>query len=76
MVRKDYIVEKIKAMPDDLAREVTDFIDFLEDKRRREKIYSHVEKEASRLMESDMADYLSGLVVYEEMLARGEVEWK
>ena len=76
MVRKDYIVEKIKAMPDDLAREVTDFIDFLENKRRWEKIYSHVEKEASSLMESDMADYLSGLVAYEEMLARGEVEWK
>lgn len=76
MVLRDYIVEKIKSMPDDLVEEVSDFIDFLQSKRRREEIYSQVEKEASSLMESDMSDYLSGLIAYEEMLARGEIQWR
>jgi len=27
-------------------------------------------------MESDMSDYLSELVAYEEMLAKGKIKWK
>ena len=35
-----------------------------------------IEKETSSLMESDMSDYLSDLVAYEEMLAKGKIKWK
>jgi len=35
-----------------------------------------IEKETSSLIESDMSDYLSELVVYEEMLAKGKIKWK
>ena len=35
-----------------------------------------IEKETSSLTESDMSDYLSELVAYEEMLAKGKVKWK
>jgi len=33
-----------------------------------------IEKETSSLMESDMSDYLSELVAYEEMLAKGKIK--
>ena len=35
-----------------------------------------IEKETSTLIESDMSDYLSELVAYEEMLAKGKIKWK
>jgi len=35
-----------------------------------------IEKETSSLIESDMSDYLSELVAYEEMLAQGKIKWK
>ena len=35
-----------------------------------------IEKETSTLIESNMSDYLSELVAYEEMLAKGKIKWK
>jgi len=35
-----------------------------------------IEKETSNLTESDMSDYLSELVAYEEILAKGKIKWK
>ncbi|MCK4221320.1 MAG: hypothetical protein KAX25_00510 [Dehalococcoidia bacterium] len=65
MISKDYIVEKIKALPDDKLKEIADFMEFVESKGRK-----------TELAESDMGDYLGGLCAYEEMLAAGEIKWK
>jgi len=62
MLPREYIIEKIKALPDESLGEVADFIDFLEVKGKRQ----------TELAESDMGDYLSQLSGYEEMLAAGE----
>ena len=35
MVEMEYIIERIKSLPDESLKEVTDFIEFLETKRRR-----------------------------------------
>ncbi len=37
MIERKHIIEKIKSLPDDTLREVLDFIEFLEEKRRREE---------------------------------------
>jgi len=64
MISKDYIVEKIKSLPDEKLEEIADFIEFLEAKNRKTK-----------LAESDIGDYLSQLTLYEKMLAAGEIKW-
>ncbi len=35
MLEREYIVERIKSLPDESLKEVTDFIEFLEAKRKR-----------------------------------------
>ena len=35
MVEMEYIIERIKSLPDESLKEVTDFIEFLETKRKR-----------------------------------------
>ena len=64
MVSRDYIAEKIKALPDDSLKEVLDFIEFLEAKGEFE------------LVEGSMGDYLNQLLTYEDMLAAGKIMWK
>ena len=76
MLSRDDIIEKVKLMPDDLLKEIGDFIGFLESKRRQEEIYFQVREDESSLMESDMNNYLSELVAYEDMLAQGVIQWR
>lgn len=33
MLKREYIIKKIKSLPEDSLKEVADFIEFLEDKR-------------------------------------------
>ena len=66
MLPREYIIEKIKSLPDESLGEVADFIDFLEVKGRRR----------TELAESDMWDYLGRLSGYEEMLAAGKIRWR
>jgi len=35
MMEMEYIIERIKSLPDESLKEVTDFIEFLETKRKR-----------------------------------------
>ncbi len=55
---------------------MSDFIDFLLMKhdRARWQLWVHF-AEALELAESDFADYLSNLEDYEDLLARGEIQW-
>ena len=65
MISRDYIVEKIRALPDEKLEEIADFMEFVESRERR-----------AELAESDMGDYLGELSAYEKMLAAGEIRWK
>lgn len=55
---------------------MSDFIDFLLMKhdRARWQLWVHF-AEALELAESDFADHLSNLEDYENLLARGEIQW-
>jgi len=66
MVSRDYIVEKIRSLPNDSLKEVLDFIEFLEAR----------EKGQSEIAEYGMEDYLNQLLTYEGMLAAGKIKWR
>jgi hypothetical protein len=72
----DATITKIQQLPESLAQEVNDFIDFLLMKhdRTRWQLWMHF-TEATEVAESDFADYLSNLEDYEDHLARGEIQW-
>jgi|Deesub1362B_J571_1020462.scaffolds.fasta_scaffold00891_6 hypothetical protein len=46
MIERNYIIKKIKSLPEDSLKEVIDFIEFLEEKRRNtkkeRKIFWHI----------------------------------
>jgi hypothetical protein len=67
---------KLKQLPEPLAQEVSDFIDFLLMKRNKARweLLGHF-NEALDFSESDFSDYLDNLEEYEERLAHGEISW-
>ena len=72
----DVAIAKIRQLPESLAEEVNDFIDFM--LMKQDKIQRQVEKpfsESLEVAESDFSDYLANLEDYEEQLARGEIRW-
>ena len=76
MTIHDLTIAKIQQLPESLAQEVSDFIDFLLVKRDQ----MHWERwlyfrEALDLAEVGLSDYLQDLETYEERLARGEIRW-
>lgn len=76
MTMHDVTITKIQQLPESLAQEVNDFIDFLLMKHDRERwqLWVHF-TEVLETTESDFADYLSNLEDYEDRLARGEIQW-
>jgi len=76
MTIQDQTVAKVQKLPDTLAQEVSDFVDFLllkhEGSRRQSVTFL---TESAHLGESGMEDYLSNLMDYENRLARGEIQW-
>jgi Protein of unknown function (DUF2281) len=73
---QEQTVAKIQNLPDTLAQEVNDFVDFLvmkHDAVRRQ--CTTFLAESGQLAELGMADYLSNLEEYEDLLARGEIQW-
>ena len=76
MTVHDVTITKIQQLPESMAQEVNDFIDFLLIKRDRARWQEWVHfAEAVEMAESDFADYLSNLEDYEDRLARGEIQW-
>ena len=69
-------IEKIQKLPEYLALEINDYVDFLVMKHdnARWKLWTQL-TEASETAESDFTDYLSNLETYEDCLARGEIKW-
>ncbi len=69
-------IEKIQALPEPLAQEVDDFIDFLLMKNENETTQHRQRSTATdALSNGDFADYLKNLEDYETRLTRGEVKW-
>ncbi|MGR3309609.1 MAG: hypothetical protein ACUZ77_02440 [Candidatus Brocadiales bacterium] len=76
MTVHDATMDKIRQLPDPLAQEVSDFVDFLlmrRDDTRWQLWIQFIESLESA--ESDFSDYLSNLENYENSLARGEIRW-
>jgi hypothetical protein len=69
-------IAKIQQLPESLAQEVSDFIDFLLVKQdnRRWQLWT-LFNETLDLSESDFSDYLVNLETYEDRLAREEIQW-
>ncbi|MEW6681271.1 MAG: DUF2281 domain-containing protein [bacterium] len=72
----DIATDKIQKLPEPLAQEVADFVDFLLIKSNRTKWQLLTQfADSLEIAESDFSDYLPGLKNYEEALARGEIQW-
>ena len=67
---------KIHQLPEPLAQEVGDFIDFLllRGDSHRWQLWTQF-NEGLILAESDFSTYLSSLEEYEDRLARGDIQW-
>jgi hypothetical protein len=77
METRSYVMDKVKIIPEDILKEVSDFIDFLEIKLRKdEHNWNWLRKSVENINESDFRDYLSGLQDYEKMLVKGAIKWK
>ncbi len=76
MTVQDTTISKIQQLPDPLAQEVNDYIDFLLLKRdsSRWQLW-HQFSEGLETAESDFSDYLRNLEDYENRLAKGEIRW-
>ena len=73
---KEKLADKVLQLPDALVAEVSDFVDFLLSKKRSSYNFDWLQRtNLSRLAESDLSDYLSGLEDYESRLERGEITW-
>ncbi len=72
----DVAMAKIRQLPEPLAQEVSDFIDFLLMRRdsARWQLWTQF-LETSEGSESDFSDYRANLEDYENCLARGEIQW-
>ena len=76
MTVQDLAITKIQHLPNELAQEVSDFIDFLMLKQDNQRWQQWTQFSESLIMsESDFSDYLKNLEDYEERLVRGEIQW-
>lgn len=77
MLTKEHVLERVISLPEDILKEVDDFIGFLEIKRKEEeRQWNWLSMGMNKIEESDFRDYLDGLRNYEDMLAKGEIIWK
>lgn len=76
MTVQDITIAKIRKLPEPLAEEVSDFIDFLLMKRDSTRWQLWINfNEAIEIAESDFTEYLLNLENYENLLASGEIQW-
>ena len=76
MTVKNLTITKIQQLPDALAEEVSNFIDFLVLRQDNQRWQQWTQfSESLTVSESDFSDYLKNLENYEEQLLRGEIQW-
>lgn len=72
----DETISKIRQLPEPLAQEVNDFVDFLLIKSDSTRLALWTQfTESITIAESDFSEYLKNLEEYEERLALGEIQW-
>ena len=72
----DETISKIRQLPEPLAQEVNDFVDFLLLRSDPDRFALWTQfSEGLKIAESDFSDYLPNLKAYEERLAGGEIQW-
>ena len=73
---REQTIRKIEQLPESLVKEVNDYIEFLFVKQdhTRWQLWTDF-SESFALSEAEMSDYLDNLMMYEDMLARGEIQW-
>lgn len=77
MLTKERVIEKVRALPENILKEVNDFIDFLEIKRKKGKNeWTWLARDTDKIEESDFKSYSDELRSYEDMLAKGKIKWK
>jgi hypothetical protein len=76
MTVHDLTITKIQQLPEPLAQEVSDFVDFLLMRQDSERwqLWTHF-AETLGIAEADLSDYLPNLEDYENRLERGEIQW-
>lgn len=76
MTIHEQTMSKIQQLPESLAQEVSDFIDFLlvKQDQTRWELWTHF-NETLALADADFTDYLQNLEAYEERLADGGIRW-
>ena len=76
MTVHDATIAKIRQMPEPLAQEVSDYIDFVLLRRDNTRWPLWMQfAESLEIAESDFSCYLPNLEDYEDRLARGEIQW-
>jgi hypothetical protein len=77
MTIQEKTLAKVRQLPDPLAQEVCDYIDFLMLKHdsKRSQLWAYL-TESQELAEWGFDDYLRNLEDYEDRLARGEIKWQ
>ncbi len=68
MTVKELLMKKANSLPNELASEVIDFIEFLNAKKRKNN--------SINIAEEGMNEYLHNLEIYEDLLAKGKIKWK
>jgi hypothetical protein len=76
MTIHEQTMTKIQQLPESLAQEVSDFIDFLlvKQDQKRWELWTHF-NETLALAETDFGNYLQNLETYEERLVCGDMQW-
>jgi hypothetical protein len=76
MTVHDVAIDKIRQLPEALAQEVNDFVDFLlmRSDNARWQLWTQF-AELLEIGEADFSSYLTNLEDYESRLARGDIQW-
>ena len=75
MTAKEYMIQKVKMLPDEMVRELRDFLDFLESRREKNE-WKWLAQGSEKAVHDDFSDYQTGIESYEDMLEKGKIKWK
>ncbi len=67
MTVKELIIKKVEHLPEKSLNEIADFIEFLNQKRKKNN--------SINISEQGMDEYLKNLETYENLLAKGKIKW-
>lgn len=75
MNTKEYVIKKVRSMPEEIVLQICDFIDFLE-RRRGKNQWEWFAQSLDSAKDDNFSEYLKGMEDYEDMLSNGKIRWK